>query len=235
MQARHKAPGYLWENELDLNYGGIRRKGKGVEKSDDRAALTSSIERAIDSNFSYSGGLSFRTQFAPGYEFPLADSVKLSGPFSPAYIELSLGIGYQPAKGLTVTLSPVSGKSTIVTSDLLSGRGAYGVEKGKHVRQEYGGSFKLAYKGDLAKNITLSGDIHLFSNYANQPLNMDVNGNALLSFKVNEYISTTLKTNLIYDEDIEVPVDSNGDERPERTGPRVQFKEVFSLGLSYSY
>lgn len=77
--------------------------------------------------------------------------------------------------------------------------------------------------------------LELFSNYLNNPQNIDVNWETLLSMKVNKYISATFSTTLIYDHDINIPVDKNNDGVVEKAGPRVQFREVLGVGLSYKF
>ena len=57
----------------------------------------------------------------------------------------------------------------------------------------------------------------------------------LLTFKVNEFISATLITQLIYDRDIEFGFDTTGDGIHDTFEPRVQFKELFGIGLTYNF
>ena len=86
--------------------------------------------------------------------------------------------------------------------------------------------------------ITKTTKIDLFSNYASNPQNIDVFWETLIALKVNKYISVNLNTVLLYDDDIKVPVDRNGNglfESTEEPGPRVQFKEIFGVGFSYKF
>jgi len=53
--------------------------------------------------------------------------------------------------------------------------------------------------------------------------------------KVNKYISTTLSTHLLYDDDIDIAVDTNNDGITDRFVPRTQFKEVLGVGFSYKF
>jgi len=55
--------------------------------------------------------------------------------------------------------------------------------------------------------------------------------------KVNEYISATFATTLIYDDDIDIQVDDNGDGvfTSNESKARVQFKHVLSVGLTYKF
>jgi hypothetical protein len=47
--------------------------------------------------------------------------------------------------------------------------------------------------------------------------------------KVNSWMNANISAHLIYDDDIRI-TDKNG-----KSGPRTQFKEVLSIGLSYAF
>jgi hypothetical protein len=64
---------------------------------------------------------------------------------------------------------------------------------------------------------------------------VDVNWDLLLNFTINEYLSASLVTQLIYDYDIKFGTDTTGDGVPDTFSDRVQFKELFGLGLTYSF
>jgi hypothetical protein len=64
---------------------------------------------------------------------------------------------------------------------------------------------------------------------------MDVNWECLLTMKVNKFISATLGTQLIYDDDIAIAIDNNDDGITDESGPRVQFKEILAVGFSYKF
>ena len=74
----------------------------------------------------------------------------------------------------------------------------------------------------------------MFSNYLNNPQNIDVNWETLIQFKVNKYISATLSTHLIYDDDIDIAVFDDAGEQTGK-GPRLQFKEVLGIGFAYKF
>ena len=103
------------------------------------------------------------------------------------------------------------------------------------IRGEFGAYIKIAYKKEILKNVLLDTKIDFFSNYLDNPQYVDVNWDLLLTFTVNEFISATLMTQLIYDYDIEFGFDTTGDGADDSCEPRVQFKELFGLGLTYSF
>jgi hypothetical protein len=71
--------------------------------------------------------------------------------------------------------------------------------------------------------------IDLFSNYIKNPQYVDVNFDFMLNFKVNKFISASFVSQIIYDYDIQI-ADDAGIEKD-----RIQFKELFGLGLTYSF
>jgi hypothetical protein len=148
-------------------------------------------------------------------------------------------------------LSPLTSKTIFVNDQKLADDGAYGVakakydsvggvymlvEKGKTVTSLFGGYLKMTFKKDIFKNVNLATKLELFSNYLKNPQNIVVNWETLIGLKVNKYISASVSTNLIYDNDIPVPVkrEVNG-VKVDGTGPRVQFKEVLAIGISYKF
>lgn len=246
LQANYKKDDINWDNQLDLGYGLIQQGSEQVIKSDDKMELTSSFGKNISEHFLYSALFNAKSQFAPGYNYP-NDSVKISDFLAPAYIQLSLGFEYNSNSGFSITLSPVTGKTTIVNDQQLADRGAFGVEgavydelgnkikDGERVRNEVGGAAKVKIEFDLAENVSLSSNADLFSNYFNNPENIDINWETQVNMKINSFLSATFKTHLIYDHDIAVPVDRTGDGLKESTGPRTQFKQVAGLGFSYKF
>ena len=155
---------------------------------------------------------------------------KISGAFAPAYLTLATGIDYQPSELFSLFFSPLSGKFTFVTDEQLSNEGAFGVEPGEKVRAELGTTFKSTLETPVARNVNLSTALTLFSNYLNKPQNIDVNWDFKLNMKINDYLSANLLTSMIYDHDIMIPIGDEG-----RTGRRIQFKQLFGLGLSYKF
>jgi hypothetical protein len=94
---------------------------------------------------------------------------------------------------------------------------------------------KVQYSKEVLKNVKLSTRADFFSNYLNNPQNIDINWETLIAMKINNFLSASITTNLIYDDDIKVELDRNEDGVVNGSGPRTQFKEVFSLGIQYQF
>jgi hypothetical protein len=244
--ANYKKGKSVWDNNLDVAYGVIRQGNGNFIKSDDRIDFMSKYGRAAIKKWNYAALLNFRTQMAPGYDLSSPTSrVRISDILAPAYVMISLGMDYKPNENFTFFLSPVTGKITIVNDQPLADAGAFGVAKaiydqngllvssGEKIRTEFGGYMKVSFKKDLWENAVFATKLDLFSNYANNPKNIDIFWDNSLLIKVGKYLGVNFGFTLVYDHDIQIGVDQNGDGIIEATGPRTQMKQVFGFGLSY--
>lgn len=249
--ANYKKGNSTFDNTLDIAFGVVKQGTDEFRKNDDRFEFNSKYGRKAFKNFYYAGLLNFRTQFAPGFNLP-NDSVVISDLLAPGYLTIALGMDYKPNQKFTAFLSPLTGKITFVNNTTLANAGAFGVEAavkddlgniitpGKKIRYEFGGYFRMIFKTDLGKsdfgkNATFQTRLDLFSNYLNNPQNLDVNWETNLLVKVGKYIVLNFATLLIYDHDIMIGVDTNGDKTPDIFGPRTQFRQIFALGFSYKF
>ena len=238
----------IWDNSLDIAFGIIRQGELGkLAKSDDRIELNSSYGWSAFNKWYYNMSINLKSQAAKGYKSRI-DSTLISDFLAPAYASVSIGLNYKSDNGtLNLQVLPLSGKITYVNNQDLADIGAFGVEaaeynetgvlikSGEQVRSEFGGTLKLHYKNTLWKNVSIDTKATLFSNYNDQVSSIDIDWQLLLLMKVNKYLSANIFTHLIYDEDIDIALDLNNDAFFESSGPRVQFKELFGLGLSYSF
>lgn len=231
-----------WSNDLSIALGGLQYLEKNMpeslQKTDDRIDITSNFGMKIKKHVfvSFIGG--FKTQMLDGFSFP-NDSIRISTFMAPGYVNTALGIDYIKSDNFSVFTSPFAAKMTFVNDQILADAGSFGVEKavvdglgnvitaGKRFRGEFGAYVKLKFNKTVAKNIDLKSKIELFSNYMQNPQNIDVNAEALFTFKVNSWFSASLQWSLIYDDDIAIR-DSYGN-----IGPRTQFKSVLGLGVAY--
>ena len=218
-----------WNNTLKTGYGLLKEEENQVVKTDDKLELNSKLGVQLKEHLLYSSYVNFLTQFANGYKYPNTTD-KISTLFAPAYLTLATGLDYQPSENFSLFFTPLSGKFTFVTDDDLSAAGAFGVDPGKKARAEMGATVKSEFKTPVVKNVDLSTTLTLFSNYFNNPQNIDVNWDIALNMKINDFLSANLLTNLVYDHDILIPIDNEGN-----TGRRVQLKQLFGVGFSYKF
>ncbi|MDP4223841.1 MAG: DUF3078 domain-containing protein [Bacteroidota bacterium] len=240
--ATYKQGKSSWDNLLEIGYGLLKQGDEGYRKTDDKIELTSKYGREAFKDFNYAALLNFRTQMSPGYKYPDTQN-KISDAFAPAYLMLALGLDYKPSPYISAFIAPVAAKFTFVTDPVLSDAGAFGVTPGETSRSEFGGYLRAIYtrsdfKGEFLKNVAFTTKLDLFSNYRDNPQNIDINWETLIALKVNKFISVSFNINLLYDDNVKVPVDRNGNgifEPTETPGPRTQFKEILGVGFSYKF
>ncbi|HIZ85072.1 MAG TPA: DUF3078 domain-containing protein [Candidatus Coprenecus stercoravium] len=226
----------IWENRLKLSYGFIQSFDKNTplnqqfDKSDDRIYLDSKWGWQLVDKLYFSALLNFRTQFSPTYEFVpnestgMMDRNTLSNFMSPGYLSLGVGINYKPFNFLSLNLSPATGNMVVVTDPKLWK--TYGNDKA--VRAEFGAQFKMDINYSY-KIFKVSSALTLFSNYLENPQNIQVYWDVDASLALTKILTLTLRTNLIWDENILIK-DAAGVE-----APRLQFKEIVSLGLTWTF
>lgn len=235
-----------WENNLEMGYGFIDQKDRGFQKTDDKLNFATKFGYRLkeEGKLKWTSLISFRTQFDKGFDFP-DDSTVISDFMAPAYFVLSTGLEYAPQEWLSFIYSPVTGKMTIVNNQNLANQGAFGVEpavvdslgniieEGQTTRGEFGTLLRATINREIFENVNMESKIELFTNYVKNFGEIDVNFENVLLMKVNEWLSANLIIHLIYDKDVEFPVkDANGD--VIGVEDRVQFKEIFGIGLSYT-
>lgn len=245
LQANYKKDStLLWENTLNLNYGMVKADGSLLQKNDDRIELVSRAGRQAFGNWYYTVFGSFKTQFDATFK----ENEMVSNFMSPAWMQFALGLTYTKDERFSILLAPIAGKFTFVNDQRLADSGDYGVEKaildpvtfsvltpGKRFRSEIGAYIFMTSKLELMKNVTLMTRLDLFNNYTdkNKPnrKNIDVNWETTVNMKINAWLSASLFTHLIYDNDILIPLT----DRPGEKGPRTQFKQVLGVGLAYKF
>lgn len=243
MFANYKKDKWSWDNDLTMGYGGVQTTSRAWTKTDDRIELNSKIGRQISEKWYFSYFFTFRTQFVDGFKVP-GDTTLISTFMSPGYVQTGLGFDYKPVDYFQANLSPATAKFTFVGNQDLANAGAFGVEPavrdtagkivtpGKTVRTEMGGSVTLIFKKEVVKNVSIDTRLFAFSNYMENPENIDVNWDLLINMKINKWLSTSFTSSLIYDHDIDIAFDSNGDGIADSAGPRTQWKTVLGVGLN---
>jgi hypothetical protein len=226
--AFYKKDKHSWDNTLDLNFGYVRSTSLGSRKNDDRIDLLSKYGRAVSSDWNVATLLNFRTQLLKGYAYEKDERTLTSNFLSPAYILTSVGMDYKPNDRFSLFLSPVTARWVIVKDDSLSSKGLYGVKPGQHSRTELGAFVTVSYLKAINENVSYKGRLDLFSNYRNNPQNVDLFMSNILSVKLWKAVSASLNVDLIYDDDVRLFGDNN-------TSAALQLKSLVGLGLGVRF
>ncbi|NOU47326.1 MAG: DUF3078 domain-containing protein [Bacteroidales bacterium] len=228
-----------WDNSFDFLLGYSIFGDEKPMKTDDRLELNSLYGLKITDKLFSSLAFSFKTQTNDGFDYKVDSTTPISKLFSPAYVTLGIGAEWSPNKIFSVNIAPFTARGTFVIDQALADKGAYGVrpakfdsngvkiEDGQNFRFEFGGKLLAKINMDIAKNVNFQSKFELFSDYLKNPQNVDVDWQNQFTMKINSWLNASIMAQLIYDDDINI-TDKDG-----KTGPRTQFKEMFSLGLSY--
>ncbi len=221
----------LWDNRLELEYGFNKTKSDGTKKTADNIYLSSIYGYEIAKNLYFSGTFLFTTQFANGYDYLGAgntDDVFISTFMAPGYLNVGVGITWTPKPWFKATINPASYRGIFVLNEELSDAGQFGVHPGDRYRTEFGANILLELNKNLTSNINLYSRLNLYSNYLEDAQNVDVNWEVKLNMDVNSWITASISTNMIYDDNVLILKDGKYE-------PRLQFQEILGIGLQFKF
>ena len=219
--------GWAWDTKMIGAFGMNKNSdSEFAKKTDDRIEINSLVGKKFTKELSYSSFLNFKTQFARGYKYStnslgLEEREETTRFFSPAYIQLGVGVYWKKTKDFWINMAPVTGRLIIAnrkfTSNLIDGAEYFGISKGNTSRFELGASLSGFYKFELIENVILEQSLSLYSDYLQNAENIDVDYTVSAFMKINDYLSTTLIMQCRYD---------------DNAIKKVQLREVFGLAIT---
>ncbi|MDR1763337.1 MAG: DUF3078 domain-containing protein [Dysgonamonadaceae bacterium] len=212
---------WFWDNGLVMEYGMIQSSSLGVQKASDRFNLNSVGGYKFSDKWAVAGLVNFATQFANGYDYSQPEPRDyISKMMAPAYLDIALGLTWKPSSALSVFMSPLAERGTFVCDKRLSDAEAFGVDPGKRSKFETGAYLMANFNKNVTKDFSVIATLYMFTPYSEDFGNVDTNLNVLLNYKLSKYFTATLNTTLRYYES-------------ELT--EIQLKEIFGIGLTYSF
>lgn len=209
---------WSWDNKIVAAFGITKIKDQDIQKSDDRLEWNSVLGKKATDYWYYSAFLNFKTQFTDDLDSDTEGPTKF---LSPGYLQIGPGMLWKKNDNLKVNIAPATTKLIVVDKTLTLPDAAYfGVEEGKSTRFEFGASVGAYYKFDLMKNVSMENILNLYSNYLEDPQNIDLDYTMNLVMNINKYISTTLAYQTIYD---------------DNAFEGLQTRQVFGLGVNYNF
>ncbi len=213
---------WSWDNKVIASYGRSKVGNDDSQKTDDRFEINSILGKKARGYWSYSLFLNFKTQFDEGFETvdgEITDK-KISQTFSPMFIQIGPGMLWKKSDDLKVNLAPITSKFVIVDSKFTEFDESFGVEVGNTLRYELGFSLSGYYKTEIFKNVTMENLLNLYSNYLEDPQNVDIDYTLNLFLKVNDWLSADFAFQTIYD---------------DNAFQGFQIRQVFGLGFNYVF
>ncbi len=223
----YKKDNLIWDNKIISSYGLVKTKNaEFAKKTDDRLELNSLLGKQADGNWYYSGFVNFRTQFTQGYNYGTdVNGKEIRTPhtnfFSPAYLTFGPGMLWKKSDNLKVNISPATSKMTIVDKNNTLANAAYfGVDEGKNLRYELGFYTSAYYKFNVMENVSVENILNLYSNYLEDPQNIDIDYQLNVVMKINKYLSTNIAFQTIYD---------------DNAFAGFQVRQVFGVGVNVGF
>lgn len=218
--------GWSWDTKMVGSFGVNKNSdSKFFKKIDDRIEINSVMGKKFIDQFSFSSFLNFKTQFAKGFKYSTNEEgnetrIEKTRLFSPAYIQLGVGVYWKKNNSLWVNFAPVTGRLILAskkfTNDLNQGEEYFGIPRGQNSRFELGASISAFYKFDLVENVVLEQRVNLYSDYLYKADNVDLDYTLSAFMKINDYLSTTLIIQCLYD---------------DNAIKKLQLREVFGLAF----
>lgn len=238
--ANYKKGKLAWDNRLMVDYGINKTKDQEfVRKTSDRFEINSILGRQIkESNWYYSFFMNLRTQVAPGYVFGedangneiRTETTKL---FSPAYLQAGPGMLWKKSDNLKVNIAPATSRLIFVSSQFTDvgndpaiimafndAGGYFGVDANETTRFEFGAALGAYAKFDVMKNITLENVLNLYSNYLEDPQNVDIDYTLNVIMAINKWITANATFQAIYD---------------DNAVQAFQIRETLGIGVTYGF
>jgi len=226
-EVHYRENGWSWDTKSSGSYGLSYIQGdKFLKKTNDRLEINSLLGKEFSDTWSYSTILNFKSQIAHGYRFGTNEEGEESRSlrtqfFSPAYLQFGVGLYWKKSTDLWLNIAPFTQRITFVsrqfTQDLAEDKAYFGVSKGNSHLFELGASVSGFYKFEVLENIFIENRLALYTDYLGKPKNIDLDYSLTATMKVNEYISTQLEVQLVYD---------------DNAVKNLQSREVFGVGLS---
>ena len=214
----YKKGAVIWDNKCIVAYGLTKIKAAEIaSKTDDRLELNSLWGKKASNVWYYSIFFNFKTQMDSGFD---VNQNKISRFFSPAYFQFGPGILWKKNNNLSLNFAPTTAKLILVNNHFTELGPSFGVLQGDNSRFEFGASISAYCKLILMTNVSIENRLNLYSNYLEDPQNVDVDYQMNVVMKINRYLSANIALQTIYD---------------DNAIKAVQVREVFGLGANYGF
>lgn len=215
----YKNGDWNWDNKWIVSYGLTKIKGADTQKTDDRIELNSLLGKKASGYWFYSVFLNFKTQMDTGLD-PATQTVKISHFFSPAFFQFGPGMLWKKSDNLKVNIAPATSKLILVHDHFTEFGSSFGVEQGKTTRYELGAAVNGYYKFNIMENVSVENILNFYSNYLEDPQNVDIDYQLNIVMKINKYLSTNFAFQTIYD---------------DNAFRGFQTKQIIGLGVNYGF
>ena len=213
----YKKGSWNWDNRLITSYGLSNIKGQGNRKTGDRFEYNSLLGKKSNNYWFFSFFMNFKTQYSRGFDYKPTPKVAISDFMAPAYLTFGPGMLWKKSDKMTVNIAPATSRFTFV-SDEFSGK--YGVDPGENTKVGLGFNLSGYFKFLLIENVSMENIIAMYSDYLNDPGNIDIDYQMNYLINVNKYMTMRVNIHMLID---------------DNASSKIQIKEIFGLGVTYTF
>ena len=222
----------IWDNLLIINYGLNKANGNKIRKTQDRIEFNSIFGGKMPNNWSYSIFLNLQTQLTNTYNYDqsLYDEHRTAGFLAPLYITTGPGIMWRKNKNLFFNIAPVTAKTVYINGNVHKYNDTeqrfqnnheielFGVLPNESFKHKLGFYSAAAFQFDVMKNVKMINRLSLYSNYLENPENIDLDYTMNLVMTINKLLNTQITYQTRYDDQ-------------EYSG--FQMREAIAIGLNF--
>jgi hypothetical protein len=207
-----------WFNNYKLTFGQTRLASQGLRKTDDEIFFESLLIYKLGVYINPYAAVTFRTQFAKGYQYSGDQEIAVSKFFDPAYLTQSVGVAYKPMPEVTTRLGV--GVREVLASEFAALYTDDPATTQKLEKSDIQGGMESVtdVKWGFAENMLFSSTLELFAPF-NKLDRIIVRNDNTISAMVNKYVTVNFNVTLIND---------------ARVSPRTQMKQTLALGVIYT-
>lgn len=223
--ANYKGEKISWDNSAEWRLGLSTISGDTLRKintTDDIFHLNSKLGYQLHPRWYVSLFADFKTNLFPNFQ---KNSTGVNTTFlSPIRYNMGLGIDCKPIDGLSINISPATYKLVyaLVIDPARLDVTSLGIEAGQHLNNEVGSSLSLEWKYKPLREIEIETRFYFFTNYKQIDTELEID----IDFIINRYMSAKLLLHPRYEGTVQATAD---------TQPRLQFKELISLGFAHTF
>ena len=228
LKADYSKGAISWDN-LVIGQLQIQKLGSGLlpageripfQKTLDELRLNSKVGHKFkgdNSKFALAANTSVLTQLTPSFpgtaDYPgpllsnVNDTLTQASFLSPITATFSIGVDYKPLKKLSLFYSPVAYKGIMVANAAIAALNVHGNREGYQSFHNFGSLLRVTYSDVWwSKRLTLTTNLLLYSNYLQEPQNIDVDWTSEFGLVIADGLSLSLIANVFYDHDVKVQI-----------------------------
>ncbi len=212
-----------WENSLEWRFGFNTVSADTLRKintNDDIFKLYSKFGVKIVNKLDGTISAEFQTHFFNTWKENTKELK--TGPFTPARLNVSLGLDYKPVRGLSLLFSPLTYRMVGVADTTHVSQTAFSVPAGQKILNEAGSSFRVEWLFKPVREISLDTKFYLYTNYSRVEIDLEI----AADFLITRFLSARILLHPRYDNTVILPDDERA---------KIQFKEFISVGFSHKF